>query len=373
MQSQAVSPATVLIVEDDPGVREFLANVLEDTYQLRLAVNGREALSVLSSRTVHLMLLDLGLPDMDGRELLRKVEPLQGPIPVIVLTGQHNLRVAVDCMKSGASDFFVKPFDLRDLLGSIHEATAVPIRPSREVLLVGGDRGESAVLRVLLRNRGRVLSVPDAESARQLVSGHAPMLMVLWERLDQGGWTQYANLCRGLGGLDEGGSRVILVAQQAGSAGALHVDPRRIVAIFQRPFRLHELASRIATTIAGLNLATLRFSPQVAYAIEHVREHYQGRCSLGEIAASLGTARGYLVRLVQQELGMTWRRFVRSVRVELVKESYGSGEGKSVEAIAELVGFSDAAHLCRVFRRMVGTSPRQYRLIMAGSVTRAVE
>jgi AraC-like DNA-binding protein len=218
-----------------------------------------------------------------------------------------------------------------------------------------------------------VLSVRDAEAARQLVSDHAPMLMVLWERRDHGGWAQYANLCRGLGGRDDGACRVILVAQQAESTGVLHVEPRRIVAIFQEPYRLHELASRIAATIPGPDLATLRFSPQVATAIEHVRERYQGRCSLGEIAASLGTAPGYLVRLVRQELGMTWRRFVRSVRVELVKESYGCSEATSIEALAELAGFSDASHLCRVFRRMVGTSPRQYRLTMVGSSIRAVE
>ncbi|MDY7226728.1 sigma-54-dependent transcriptional regulator [Hyalangium rubrum] len=100
----------ILVVDDEEGVRSFLAESLEiDGHHVEEAASGQEALERLRSRGFELVLTDLRMPGMDGLELLQKVQAEQPEVEFIVLTAHGNVEIAVQAMKLGAFDFIQKP------------------------------------------------------------------------------------------------------------------------------------------------------------------------------------------------------------------------------------------------------------------------
>ncbi|NTV43436.1 MAG: response regulator, partial [Syntrophobacteraceae bacterium] len=91
-------------------------------YEVITAEHGQRALDFLSKNPVDLILLDLKMPVMSGEEFLQALPPQHADVPVIVITGQGSLDIAVDCMKKGVYDFITKPFDIPQLLHSIERA-----------------------------------------------------------------------------------------------------------------------------------------------------------------------------------------------------------------------------------------------------------
>ncbi|MFN0071826.1 MAG: response regulator [Chloroflexota bacterium] len=109
--------ARVLVVDDDPAIREFVGQALEDEgYEIRLAVNGKEALCTLRNWPAHLIVLDLMMPTMDGwtfRDKQRDSVAL-ADIPVIVMSAARNLVGQTERLAPAA--ILPKPFDLNALL-----------------------------------------------------------------------------------------------------------------------------------------------------------------------------------------------------------------------------------------------------------------
>jgi CheY-like chemotaxis protein len=108
----------ILVVEDDPDLRETLLEVLEDEgFEVSIAANGREALDILETRRgAALVLLDLVMPDMDGLEFLRRQlqSPALSSVPVVILTGDSKGQNEARTM--GFAHALAKPFREEDLL-----------------------------------------------------------------------------------------------------------------------------------------------------------------------------------------------------------------------------------------------------------------
>jgi len=119
--SAGVRPV-ILVVDDDPGVRESFRLILEDAYDLLEAGDGRQALARLRTSLVDLVLLDIRLPEMDGIEVLERIKAVDDGVEVILVTAVKTVRTAVDAMKLGAFDYLTKPFDEDELLSLIHRA-----------------------------------------------------------------------------------------------------------------------------------------------------------------------------------------------------------------------------------------------------------
>src|SRR5512132_4430384 len=101
--------ATLLIVEDDPPIRRLLRTTLgAHDYRTLEAATGAEALSALRHYRPDLVLLDLGLPDMDGLALIAKIRE-SGPVPIVVLSSRGDEAAKVAALDSGADDYVTKP------------------------------------------------------------------------------------------------------------------------------------------------------------------------------------------------------------------------------------------------------------------------
>lgn len=109
----------VLVVEDDPAiVRTLTINLRARGYDVEAVGDGRSGLQVADERPPDLVLLDLGLPDLDGVEVLRRLRA-GSRVPVLVLTARHESDDKVEALDEGADDFVTKPFDMNELLARV--------------------------------------------------------------------------------------------------------------------------------------------------------------------------------------------------------------------------------------------------------------
>src|SRR2546430_8612694 len=106
----------ILVVDDDPGVRESFRLILEDHYDVVDVPDGPSALGVVRASQVDLVLLDIRLPGIDGIEVLERIKDLDEGVEVILVTAVKTVRAAVAAMKLGAFDYLTKPFEEDELL-----------------------------------------------------------------------------------------------------------------------------------------------------------------------------------------------------------------------------------------------------------------
>src|SRR5690242_18713260 len=115
----------VLAIDDEPGVRESLRLVLQEEFEVLEAADGAGALAILGGRRVDVALLDVRMPGDPGSVVLSKILAIDESIPVILITADPHLRMAVDAMKAGAYDYLAKPFDVEELLSLVRQAAAL--------------------------------------------------------------------------------------------------------------------------------------------------------------------------------------------------------------------------------------------------------
>ncbi|MFQ5901572.1 MAG: sigma-54-dependent transcriptional regulator [Thermodesulfobacteriota bacterium] len=109
----------VLIVDDEDGAREALEFLLEDQYEVFSAGSGKNALQILESKPINLVLLDVNMPGMDGIETLSKIKERYEEIDVIMISAMNSAIKAVEAIKLGAYDYITKPFETDDILQSV--------------------------------------------------------------------------------------------------------------------------------------------------------------------------------------------------------------------------------------------------------------
>lgn len=113
---------TILIIEDEKGISNFISTTLQaNGYKALQAYTGDSALSMISSHCPDLVLLDLGLPDMDGLEILKSIRKWSG-MPVIVVSARDREQDKVQALDYGADDYLTKPFGTYELLARIRTA-----------------------------------------------------------------------------------------------------------------------------------------------------------------------------------------------------------------------------------------------------------
>jgi len=111
----------ILIIDDDLSYTQIVKQFLEaQGFRVTIGIDGASALQKLKAEIPELILLDLHLPDVSGKELLAKIRENHPECAVIVITGYGGEQVAVEMMKAGAIDFLSKPFELKTLLEAIH-------------------------------------------------------------------------------------------------------------------------------------------------------------------------------------------------------------------------------------------------------------
>ena len=171
----------ILVVEDDPQIRRFLrATLAAEGYQFQEALTAGEGIAQAAARQPDLVLLDLGLPDRDGLDVIREIRQWS-QMPVVVLSARGQERDKIAALDLGADDFVAKPFAVGELLARIRaalrraapaapEGSSVPLRfgaveidfEKRLITLDGQEvhltPNEYKLLQVLVKHSGRVVT-----------------------------------------------------------------------------------------------------------------------------------------------------------------------------------------------------------------------
>ena len=159
---------TVVLAEDDTAIAEPLSRALQrEGYDVDVVVDGVAALEHVARDTVDLLVLDLGLPGMDGLEVCRRIRAEQVDLPVLMLTARTDEVDFVVGLDAGADDYVSKPFRLAELLARVR---ALLRRRTQDVVEVGGLRMELSGRRVLLDGEEVTLANKEFELLRVLMS-----------------------------------------------------------------------------------------------------------------------------------------------------------------------------------------------------------
>ena len=181
-RSPTPTPARVLVIDDEPQIRKLLDIALRaQGHGVELADSGQAGLDALAVKGADMVVLDMGLPDRDGLDVLRELRQWS-QVPVIVLTVRSGEAEKVAALDAGANDYVTKPFGVQELMARIRvllrsqaaQGDAAPmfddghlrIDLSRREVSVGGEavalsRKEYALLALLVRHAGRVVTQPQ--------------------------------------------------------------------------------------------------------------------------------------------------------------------------------------------------------------------
>jgi two-component system, OmpR family, KDP operon response regulator KdpE len=172
------SNARILVVDDEPEIRRFLrASLRAQQYEVIEASNGTQALEMMTQRQPDLMILDLGLPDIDGVEITRRIREWS-QIPIIILSVRDREKDKIEALDVGADDYLTKPFGVGELMARMRVVMRrVSPETQEPVLAIKGlkidlsrhmvtlaDKDitltptEFELLRVLIQNAGKVIT-----------------------------------------------------------------------------------------------------------------------------------------------------------------------------------------------------------------------
>ena len=192
----STGPLKVLIVDDEPPMRKLLRMGLgTQDYEMLEAPNGKSALQLLAQNP-DLIILDLGLPDMQGLELLRMIRARNERVAIVVLTSRGDELGKVQALDLGADDYVTKPFGMNELLARVRAALRhqLQIQGERPIFQVGGLSVDLVRRMVKARDCEVKLSPKEYDLLRVLVQHAGKVLthkFLLGELWDQSTDTQY--------------------------------------------------------------------------------------------------------------------------------------------------------------------------------------
>jgi two-component system KDP operon response regulator KdpE len=185
------APAKVLVIDDEPPIRKLLRmGLTAQGYHIVEAPNGKTALELLDQKP-DLVILDLGLPDIQGHELLRMIRARDESVPIVVLSSRSDEAGKVQALDFGADDYVTKPFGMDELLARMRAALRHQLQTHGErPIFKAGDLSVDLVRRIVrIGDRDIRLSPKEYDLLRVLVQHagkvltHKYLLGELWDDL----------------------------------------------------------------------------------------------------------------------------------------------------------------------------------------------
>ena len=171
---------SVLIIEDEKSICDFIGKTLDShEYKVTVANNGKDGLALITSSLPDLVLLDLGLPDMDGMDIIRKTREWSS-LPIIVISARTQEKEKVQALDAGADDYMTKPFSVLELCARVRallrRGGAAPAPKKGGVLKSGGLKLDLAVREATRDGALLELTYKEFELLRELME-NAPGAM----------------------------------------------------------------------------------------------------------------------------------------------------------------------------------------------------
>ena len=166
--------ANILVIDDEPGIRTVLRDIFEDeSYRVYDAGDGIEGLELLASELIHLVVLDVWLPNIGGIDVLKKIKEEYPEIEVIIISGHANIDLAVKAVKFGAFDFLEKPLSLDKILTLARNAIAMNALKTENKQLKSSVLAEEKMIgeSEAIRNIKQTIAQSAGSDAKILITG----------------------------------------------------------------------------------------------------------------------------------------------------------------------------------------------------------
>lgn len=311
------SRPVVLAVDDDTATLDSFQLILERDYEVLTTATGDEALEILRSRHIDVVLLDLLMPGTDGLQVLAQIKAVDPGVEVILVSGLVQPQAIVMGMKLGAFEYLTKPFAEEDLFGLVAEAVCRRYSNSPTALFIGPDPAVIAAFGVLFTphiafasSAPRLRTLPDAAKRVPLLviydtdappSVSAYFIARLHER--------YAR------------SKLLILSRHSDTLGGLIQAPAMVMS---RPYRLDDVLECIATLAPGLSVLSVcssRVGSHVFRLIDRVMKSYREPLGTADLARSVGCSVHHLAHIVRDQLGISLMDYVTRFRFEVAEVS----------------------------------------------------
>ena len=175
----------ILVVDDEPAIRRFLhTSLAAHDYVVFEAVNGQEALTAVVAHRPDLIVLDLGLPDMDGIEVTRLLREWT-QIPIIIVTVQEQEAAKIAALDAGADDYVTKPFGMGELLARMRVALRRAASPAAEPVFTSGELTVDLTRRLVTVGDREVQVTPTEYDLLRTLVAHAGKVLTHRQLLRQ--------------------------------------------------------------------------------------------------------------------------------------------------------------------------------------------
>jgi len=173
--TEGAGPLRILVVDDEPAILRFLrAGLGSQGYVVLEAETGLKALDAVRNRRADIMVLDLGLPDMDGLDVIRHIRDAGSAVPIIVLSSRDNEAAKVQALDFGADDYVTKPFGVDELLARVRAAQRHRLQQQGErPIFRAGDLTVDLIRRIVTVRGKEVKFSPREYDLLRLLVAHA--------------------------------------------------------------------------------------------------------------------------------------------------------------------------------------------------------
>ncbi|MEW9699415.1 response regulator [Paenibacillus sp. SI8] len=381
----------ILIVDDENVIREGIQRTLNNRfpqYQIHLAANAEQAMTLLRNHPIRLVLTDILMPGMTGLELMNMSRSRHPHVKWVVISAYSEFAYAQEAVRLGAKDYLLKPIGKEVLSEMIEKLSEEIIRESEwteeaQLLKTNLRYLQEAVFQrwALGLDTGRIDMQPFVE---QYPNFHLIMvkmesdkvvhlenfiienvLLELIERFGKGFVTMHDNKSLlGLVTLPQGASVSELVDELRGHLIKYLKVPFQIM-FTERIDRFQAVPAEVqrmrqASTTQVYEHYANGSDRSIEVAQQYIRTHYHADLSLEKVAAIVYLNPAYFSQLFKQKTGQGFKEYVIHLRLEQAKQLLMNPKMKLAD-IAERIGYQDMRHFSQVFRKKYGVTPSEYR------------
>lgn len=386
----------ILIVDDETIILQGIQRTLQNRFPehtIHLASHAEQAISILRSQTIHIVLTDILMPGMTGLELMNMSRSRHPHVKWVVISAYSEFSYAQEAVRLGAKDYLLKPIGkevLSEMIRKLSEEIAHDTELIEEAELLKTNRKflQEAVFQRWVQglDTGRIdmgpfveqhpyfyLIMVKMETDKAVFLENFIIENVLQELIDRYG--------KGFVTVHDSKSLLGLVTPPEGTSIAQLIEELRshLIKYLKVPFqimsteRIEQFQSvpaevqrmRQASTTQVYEHHASGSDRSVEVALQYMRTHYHDDLSLEKVASIVYLNPVYFSQLFKQKTGQGFKEFVINLRLEQAKQLLMNPKMKLAD-VAERIGYQDIRHFSQVFKKKYGVTPSEFRLEHTG-------